>query len=340
MKALTTNEFIIRAKEIHGDTYNYDNVEYHDMHSNIEIKCPVHGIFYQTPSNHLKGHGCLVCNKVDSRRLSLTDFVSRSNDIHGFVYDYSKVDYVNNKTKVEILCKKHGVFLQTPEKHLIGRGCPKCAKNCPDDKESFIKKARCVHGDLYDYSKVVYKNSSTKVCIIDSIYGEFWQKPYSHLNGRGHPLRKPERCYETKKINNSFNTSKAEETAYALLNLKFGKKNVLRQYSSVLYPFACDFYIISFDLYIELNIYMTHGGHWFDAQNESDIARLQVIKDRAAYRNLYSKMIEVWTVTDLKKRDMAITNSLNYLVFWDNNLNDFMQWYNSFDFDNPMLKQF
>lgn len=339
MKRLTTDEFIDRAKCLHGDAYDYKNVLYVNMHTNVDIVCPIHGVFHQTPSNHLKGHGCLKCTKIANRRTPLSDFIDRSDKIHNCKYDYSNVDYINNKTKVEIVCPLHGSFMQTPEKHLHGRGCPKCAPNCPDTKETFVEKARVVHGDMYDYSKVEYINSSTKVCIIDRQYGEFWQKPNAHLRGEGHPLRKPEKCYKTKKANNSFNTSKAEDSAKALLIQKFGEKDVKVHYSTDLYPFACDFYIESLDLYIELNIYVTHGGHWFDSTDADDIARLTLIRERSRYRNMYSKMIEVWTHTDLLKRDTAIKNGLNYLVFWDNNLSDFLEWYDHFD-ETHILKQF
>lgn len=339
MRRLTIDEFISKAKSVHGDRYDYRNVVYVNANTPVEIVCAKHGSFFQAPTNHLRGAGCAICNKIDNRKMLLSDFVSRSNVIHNNTYDYSNVKYVNNKTKVEIMCPKHGVFLQTPEKHLIGRGCPKCAPNYPDTRESFIEKARQIHGDLYDYSRVDYINSWTKVCIVDKEYGEFWQKPNAHLRGEGHALRKPEKCYVTKKLNNSFHTSKAENIVAQLLIAKFGEDDVFCQYSSPVYPFACDFYIGSLDLYIELNIFVTHGGHWFDPNSPDDLARLQYVQDRATTRNLYQQIIKVWTGSDLMKRQIAMTNNLNYLVFWDNNLTDFLKWYNSFD-ETHILKQY
>lgn len=331
MKRLTTSEFIERAKFVHGDTYDYGRVVYHDMHSNVEIVCKKHGVFLQTPSNHLKGHGCEICNKRDGRSLGISEFLSRSQAVHGSKYDYSCVQYKNTKTKVKIVCPDHGVFYQTPEKHISGHGCPKCAKNHKDTVDSFIQKAKAVHGDLYDYSYVEYVDTYTKVCIIDPEYGAFWQKPGAHLRGEGHPLRKPEKCYHTKKLKGSFHVSKPERIVYDLLLKKFGESNVFREYRSNQYPFSCDFWVKSFDLYIELNIYVTHGGHWFDPENVEDLKRLEYIKSKIRPGNLYQKMVYVWTESDVKKRKIAIQNKLNYCVFWDYDLTDFMEWYNNFD---------
>lgn len=331
MKRLTTDEFIAKAKAVHGDLYDYSKVDYHSMNEKVQFICRKHGVFEQTPSNHLKGHGCLQCTKIDNRRMTMEDFIARSTTVHGDRFDYSKVNLVNTKTEVEIICKVHGVFKQKPEKHFVGQGCPLCAPNHSDTLESFVAKARKVHGDLYDYSQAEYINSGTKICIIDPEYGEFWQTPNAHLNGEGHPMRKPEKCYVTKKAHNSFHTSKPENDVKQMLIDKFGEDDVLCQHSTEKYPFACDFYIKSLDLYIELNIFFTHGGHWFDSNNTNDLARLEKIKQKAAYRNLYSKMIKVWTKTDLKKKAIAIENNLNYLVFWKYDLLDFMNWYNSFD---------
>lgn len=121
----------------------------------------------------------------DTKRI---DFINKAKSIHGDKYDYSKVEFVNTKTKVCIICPEHGEFWQTPEKHLSGQGCPSCAKTKKSDTTSFIEKAKAVHGDRYNYSKVVYVNNKTKVCIICPDHGEFWQDPHNHLKGKGCPL--------------------------------------------------------------------------------------------------------------------------------------------------------
>lgn len=337
MKRLTTDEFIHRAYKLHGDLYDYSQVEYVSMHINVKIICRKHGVFYQSPSNHLKGYGCPICNKSEKRRLAKDEVIHRFKEMHGDTYDYSLMDYQGTKRKVKIICPEHGIFEQTPEKHMVGQGCPKCIPNAIDTKETFIEKSRNVHGDLYDYSKVEYINSQTKVCIIDPEFGEFWQMPYAHISGKGHWLRRPEKCYITKKENHSFNSSKPEKIVYALLCDKFGVENILTQYKSESYPFACDFYVKSYDLYIELNLHVTHCGHWFDETNEDDRQYLYLLKQKASDRNMYKNMIRVWTNTDLKKRDCALQQNLNYVVFWKDDLSDFMDWYDTFD-NNPILK--
>ena len=122
--------------------------------------------------------------------MSKESFINKSYVIHGDKYDYSKVEYMNNYTKVCIICPEHGEFYQRPSDHLKGSGCPKCAKNKRLTTNEFIESAKKIHGDKYDYSKVEYVNSQTKVCIICPEHGEFWQTPNAHLNGNGCPYCK------------------------------------------------------------------------------------------------------------------------------------------------------
>jgi len=109
-------------------------------------------------------------------------FISKAIKIHSDKYDYSKVNYINAKTKINIICKFHGEFQQTPSNHLSKFNCQKCAKNFKLDTVGFIKKAREIHKDIYDYSKVNYINADTKIIIICKIHGEFTQQPDFHLN--------------------------------------------------------------------------------------------------------------------------------------------------------------
>ena len=117
-------------------------------------------------------------------------FILEANKKHDFKYDYSKVNYINTKTKVCITCPIHGDFWQEPYSHLRGCGCSKCADLKRGEEhalssEEFIERATLKHATRYDYSKVKYVNSKTKVCIICPIHGEFWQLPHEHLRGRG-----------------------------------------------------------------------------------------------------------------------------------------------------------
>ena len=127
-----------------------------------------------------------------SKRKTTIEFIEEAKKVHKDKYDYSKVNYVNNRTKVCIICHKHGEFWQEPYSHLNGNGCKICgiekAKNSQRKlQEEFINGAKKVHDDKYDYSKVKYENTDTKVCIICPEHGEFWQTPHDHLNGHGCP---------------------------------------------------------------------------------------------------------------------------------------------------------
>lgn len=329
MRKLTTEEFIKRAVEVHGNTYDYRKTEYETAQDPIVIICRKHGDFTQLPYNHLRGAGCSLCNKVDKRILGFDEFLDKARAVHEDKYDYSQTVFVNTKTSVKIICPVHGIFEQTPNKHMQGQGCPKCAKNHKDDTESFIRKARAVHGDRYDYSKVKYVDQHTKVCIIDPEYGEFWQQPNSHLNGRDIYVRRGQKTYDTKKKRGHVN--KTELGIGRLLVEKFGEDNVIAEYWSERYPFNCDFYIRSLDLYIEVNAFWIHGRHWFNSLDENDLKMLVFWTRMMAVKSVYRKAIEVWTGTDVAKRETAKRNRLNYLVFWNHNLSDFLEWYKTFD---------
>jgi len=116
-KKLTKEEFIKRSKEIHGNKYDYSLVEYENMKTYIKLICPIHGKFKIYPNNHIhKKCGCWKCKKT--YKLTKEEFIKRSKEIHGNKYDYSLVKYKNNRTKVKIICPKHGIFEKTPNKNI------------------------------------------------------------------------------------------------------------------------------------------------------------------------------------------------------------------------------
>ena len=182
---LTLNEFIRKAKKIHGDKYDYSKVDYVNSRTKVCIICPKHGEFLQLPYKHLSGHNCQCCNL--RRKNTTADFISKAKEIHDNKYDYSKVNYVNNHTKVCIICSKHGEFWQTPHNHLCGNGCSKCSLKYQYTTSEIINKFVEKHGDKYDYSNVLYRSTDEYVCIICPKHGEFWQQPYHHIGGNGCP---------------------------------------------------------------------------------------------------------------------------------------------------------
>jgi hypothetical protein len=189
-----SEQFICRARTIHGERYDYSLADYSAAHTPTVIICPEHGEFSQTPNNHLRGKGCNKCGYLvgsTKQRSELEHFLSRARAIHGERYDYSRVEYQGSSRNVTIICPVHGEFSQLPLNH-YRTGCNKCgasltAASLGSDKQEFISKAFILHGERYDYSKVEYKKSRIKVIIICPEHDEFMQTPNSHLMGAGCP---------------------------------------------------------------------------------------------------------------------------------------------------------
>ena len=126
-KTLTTEEFIEKAKLKHGDKYDYSKVFYNSYDNKIKIICPLHGEFEQTPHSHIIGSGCKCCGKVNSKSLSEIIYLAKLK--HGDKYNYSETKYINAKTKLKIICNKHGEFEQLHNHHILGQGCPICKES-------------------------------------------------------------------------------------------------------------------------------------------------------------------------------------------------------------------
>lgn len=288
-KKLSLEDFIKRAKEIHGNKYDYSKVKYKNMNTDVQIICKIHNYeFPQKPSKHLIGHNCPICaieNGKIPTKLTLEEFVERAKIVHKNKYDYSKVDYVNNRTNVIITCNDHDepyYFPQTPTNHLRGCGCPKCGGKLKLTLEEFIQRANKIHGQgRYDYSKVEYVNINTEIIIICPNHNEpyeFKQIPNTHLLGCGCPL-----CSESKgaskirmfliKNNIEFETEKTFDECKNKKLLKF------------------DFYIPSKNLCIEYDgechfKHINWNGKYTDEQLEENL-KLYRLRDKI--KNEYCK---------------------------------------------------
>ena len=183
---LDNKTLINQFKEAHGDLYDYSLVENKSNTENVKIICSIHGVFLQTPSNHKKGKGCSKCR--GGVKYTQQQILKQFESAHGKSYDYSKVIYKNNHTKVIIICKEHGEFRQAPNTHVQGIGCPGCGGNARPTREQLIDSFIKVHGNKYNYSKVVYFNNNTKVIIGCKIHGDFKQTSGSHGGGSGCPF--------------------------------------------------------------------------------------------------------------------------------------------------------
>ncbi len=127
----TIDEIRKNIVNIHGDKYSYDFSSYKNAHSKIPITCRFHGVFYQKMDNHLTGNqGCPTCGikKAAAKKIKDTsDVIKDFHKVHGNTYIYDNINYTYCSKKINITCKKHGVFQQSPDNHLQGSGCPKCA---------------------------------------------------------------------------------------------------------------------------------------------------------------------------------------------------------------------
>lgn len=189
-KKLTPAEFILRARQVHGGKYDYSKVDYKGYEEPVEVGCAIHGYYKQSPHSHLAGKGCPSC--AGNTKYTNESFIRKANEVHGERYDYSAVNYISSQTKVTIICKLHGPFEQKPNGHLLGQGCPVCAGRQKKTRSQFILDAREIHGYRYDYSKSIYVNDATKLCITCAKHGDFFQTPNSHLRGGGCPKCKAE----------------------------------------------------------------------------------------------------------------------------------------------------
>ena len=367
-KKMTTIQFIEKARNIHGDKYDYFKTNYINSRTKLVITCPKHGDFEQRASAHLLGNGCPKCAKImteehknkiqqsnlKTRGMTTEQWVARCKKVHNDFYDYSKTKYINQRTDVCIICPKHGEFLQKADSHIRGFGCPKCGyEKCRKSglghhNWSDEQRAKIEHTFMERYGTKRYLDSvegKAKMAKIRSSV-EF-RKRMSERNSSMDVLRKMrDTCLEkygteyamqnsdvfskvrdSKLKNGTWNSSEPEEIMYKLLCDRFGADAIKRQYHDDRYLFSCDFYVQSYDLFIELNASWTHGGHWFDLNSIEDCNKLYKWHNKNSA--FYEVAIKTWSFRDLIKLNTALSNNINYCVFWDNDLTDFRQWINA-----------
>ena len=187
-------DYLEFVKTKHDNKYSYKSPQDNYRPLRLQVICPTHGEFDISSTSHKSGKGCMKCaieNRANQRRDTTEDFIKKARAFHGDRYDYSETDVVNDFTKVKITCRLHGTFKIAPYSHKQGSGCKPCAvENNPtlqrDSLETFIEKARSVHGDKYSYKEIEdYRNDLFKVGIICKEHGKFWQTPNAHKAGKG-----------------------------------------------------------------------------------------------------------------------------------------------------------
>lgn len=223
------SNFINKAKAKYNDKYDYSKVDYRGSFIDVEIICPIHNSFFQKPVTHLNNHECIECEKYNLQingitkhnnvKLTQDEFINRATKMHGNKYNYELTKYTSMKNTVIIKCNIcNKSFNQIADDHINGSGCQSCAKKIIANKvrsnnDEFIEKAKIKHGNYYDYSKVHYIDSQTKVIIICPIHNEFSQKPVYHLNSNGCPF-----CNGTVKITKEVFIEKAKKNYNDIFN--------------------------------------------------------------------------------------------------------------------------
>lgn len=243
----TKDDFVKKAVNKHGLKYNYDKVVYTKAINKIIITCPIHGDFNQTPNGHLNGRGCPKCGieLTNIKNKKNTEyFIKKGVEIYNGFYNYDKVIYVNNRSKVIITCPIHGDFSQNAGNHLNGFGCKKCGLitailKITKSTKDFTKEAKIIHNGKYLYNNVNYTNANVKVSITCKIHGDFTQTPSSHLNGNGCP-----KC--------SMSGISKPETEISEMVRGLGYE-VLNNTRTVIEPYELDIYIPKLNKAIEFN---------------------------------------------------------------------------------------
>ncbi len=160
VKRITTEDWVKRAKSLHGDQYDYHLVEYVTAKINVNVICSKHGEWLCNPDSHIsKGTGCPKCG--GSQKKTTSEFVDKAKLVHGENYDYSFVSYTNAHTNIKIVCTKHGSFKQSPTAHLSGQGCPKCGQDLITNKLKL---------NINELNKRLYEKSNGMVTVDSETY--------------------------------------------------------------------------------------------------------------------------------------------------------------------------
>lgn len=346
-RRMTLEEFVTRAREVHGDKYDYSRVVMAGNAVKVEIICPIHGVFLQAPAKHLAGRGCTNKECIAAKKIATTmarfgvenamksrDVVKKleASNMEKFgVRNPMQSDSVKAKAVATNMSRYHVPYTCMAESVKAKREATMTSVyggNSPMCSPSVRRKAEATMMREYDVAHALQSEA-------------FRSKQAETLManlGVKNPMFSPEcrrKVVETKRENHTANSSGPEDILYGLLCERFGEGDVETQYWSDAYPHGCDFYVKSRDMYIELNGDWSHGDHWYDSSSDSDMAVLEKWKIannnpdliRVNGKTRYEGAYDTWTRADVKKRQDAADGMLNYVVFWDVKLRDAAVWF-------------
>ena len=201
----TQDDFLRKARQHHGDKYDYSLAVFVTTLLKVIIICPDHGRFEQKAHLHMTGSMCRQCRILKTAAIRLATardaFVTKAKELHNSKYTYTNTQYKHSLQKVIITCPVHGDFEQLPSNHLQGYGCSKCAvDNTRLSQREFIDLALNKHGKQYDYSETKYITANAQVTIICKKHGSFLQRAGDHLQGCGCPICPSGRSFSNQAI--------------------------------------------------------------------------------------------------------------------------------------------
>lgn len=343
MNKSNTNVFVKKMQDKYGDVYDYSQVHYINASKPVTVVCKKHGPFVKSPNTLLRGYGCNQC-RAEQRLIS---------------EDEKKANYAKRAEKRKQTMKsRYGVenpMQLDSVKEKVKQTCiERYGVENPRQLVDVVDKARQTNVERYGaisyaksekglaqiqqtmqerYGSDNFMKSDAHFDVLDSMKEKSKQtqlqrygtEHYSQSNEAKllQGVRK-QKEYDTKRKNHSFHTSSVEAKLKLRLKTYFGDEDVICQFVSDVYPFACDFYIKSRHMYIELNATWTHGKHWYDECRVYDNDKLNSWLEKSDY---YDNAIQTWTDRDVKKRQVACQNKLNYVVFWYADLQDADLWF-------------
>lgn len=337
---LTQEQFLEKARAVHGDKYDYSQAVYESSQKKVTIICPKHGAFRQQAGSHLRGVGCPLCgtetvrSKIDyeacavKRKATCRQRYGVDNPMQTEAARASQRAGLLEKYGVENISQSEAVIERRRQTNLARYG----ATSYAGSQEG---KARIEATMLERYGAKNFMQSEVAQDVIPSMVEKarqtqrerFGADHYTHSEEyRANQAAYKQAELEAKRQNHTFNSSGCEDLLYKRLTAVFGVGQVIRQYQDERYPYACDFYVKDRDLFIELNASWTHGGRWW--QQDSSWCRRQkaVWQDKAALHAFYKQALDTWLMRDTAKRAAAELGRLNYLVFWDVDLKDVDLW--------------
>lgn len=303
MMSNKTNIFIEKAKNVFGNRYEYNEVEYIKNDIKVNIGCKIHGVFDVSPANHLRGNGCAKCSKKHKK--TTEDFIIDAINVFGLQYDYSEVVYVNSRSKVIIICEKHGKFLISANSHLTGKsGCRLCGIESIKLKrrfttQEFIDKSKEIHKNAkYDYTQTIYINNKIIVKINCEEHGDFFVIPNNHIRNK----QGCSKCVFKKRYSkNSIEWLNFISKLYNI-EIQHGENSV--EYRIPTTRFSADGYCKETN-----TIYEFHGDYWHGNPNVYNLNNFNKTK-KISFGELYQRTID--------KEQLIKDSGYNLITIWEN----------------------